>query len=152
MAGPTLLCYDGSAAARQAIRAAADLFGRGPATVLTVWEPFEPSVLRPVSDTVAVMSGLAKDFDEAGVKVASEDADEGVRIAAEAGFDASPLVRRGKPRQVILKVAREADARAIVLGNRGAGAAESVLFGSVSAAVLHHCRDIPLLVVPEPGS
>jgi nucleotide-binding universal stress UspA family protein len=152
MAGQTLLCYDGSASARRAIGVAGDLLGGGPATVLTVWEPFEPSLLRPVSGAVTVASGLAKEFDEVGAKVASEDADEGVRLAAEAGFDASPLVRRGRPREVILEVAHELPARVIVLGSRGLGAAESALFGSVSAAVLHRSRDIPVLVVPDPGS
>jgi nucleotide-binding universal stress UspA family protein len=148
MPSQVLLCYDGSAPSRNAIAVAGRLLGGGPATVLTVWEPFKPSLLQPVSDAVAVVSGLAKEFDEVAVDVASSDADEGVRLAAEAGFDASPLVRRGRPRDAILEVAHELPATAIVLGSRGAGAAESVLFGSVSAGVLHHSREIPVLVVP----
>jgi nucleotide-binding universal stress UspA family protein len=152
MPRPALICFDGSEPARSAIRRAGELLGGGPAVVVTVWEPFEPSVLRPVGDTVAVVTGLAKEFDEVAVKVAAEDADEGVRLAAEAGFDASPLVKRGKPRETILDVARELDARAVVLGSRGLGAAESALFGSVSAGVLHHARDIPVLIVPNAGA
>jgi nucleotide-binding universal stress UspA family protein len=152
MASPVLLCYDGSEPARNAIRAAGELLGGGPATVLSVWEPFRPSLRQPIGDTVAVVSGLAKEFDEVAVKVASEDADEGVRLAAEAGFEASPLVRRGRPRETILEVAHELGAGSIVLGNRGLGAAESVLFGSVSAAVLHHSRAIPVLIVPGPDA
>jgi nucleotide-binding universal stress UspA family protein len=150
VAEPTLLCYDGSAAARQAIRAAAELFHGGPAIVLTVWEPFEPSLLRPVSDTLAAVSGVAKEIDDIAAEVASEAAREGARLAAEAGFDPTLLVWPGRPRQVILKVAHDTGARAIVLGSRGAGAAESVLFGSVASAVLHHCRGVPVLIVCEP--
>jgi nucleotide-binding universal stress UspA family protein len=150
--GPTLLCYDGSTAARQAIRAAADVCACGPAIVLTVWEPFEPSLLWPVSDTISVMSGMAKEIDEIAAKVASENASEGARLAAEVGFDPTLLVWPGRARDVILRVAHDTKARAIVLGSRGAGAAESVLFGSVASSVLHHCRGIPLVIVPERAS
>src|SRR3954462_11721756 len=150
MANPTLLCFDGSSSARNAIHTAGALLDGGPATVLTVWEPFEPSMLRPVSDTVVVVSGLAKEFDEVALKVASEEADDGVRLARDAGFEASPLVKRGRPRDVIVEVARELPARGIVVGSRGAGRAESVLVGSVSAGVLFRGREIPVLVVPDP--
>jgi nucleotide-binding universal stress UspA family protein len=148
---PVLLCYDGSDEARRAIRVAGELLG-GPALVLTVWEPFELSLLSPVGDAIAIGSGLGGEFDELAGEAASKIAAEGAEVAREAGLDASPLARRGHPREVILDTARELHARAIVLGSRGRGGVESALLGSVSTELLHHCRDVPLLVVPAPAS
>lgn len=146
-AGPALLCYDGSNPARHAIEVAGELLGGGPAVVLSVWEPFTPSLLAPVSGTVALATGLAKEFDEISVDLATKCADEGVTAATAAGFDGTPLVVHGKPRDVIVKAAEAHRARAVVMGNRGQGGAESALYGSVSTAVLHRCP-VPVLVVP----
>src|SRR3954469_22301470 len=106
-AGPVLLCDDGSEPARRAIAAAGDLFGGGPALVVSVWEPYKPGVLQAVGGTVAVASGLAKEFDEVALRVARECADAGVEAARAAGFDAQPLVVRGRPREEIVDAARE---------------------------------------------
>jgi nucleotide-binding universal stress UspA family protein len=144
---PVLLCYDGSDPARRAIERAAELLRPSPALVLTVWEPYGPSLLAPVGSTIGVASGLAKEFDEASVKLARKTADEGVSRAAAAGFEEpKPLIVHGKPRDAILEAAQEHDAAVIVLGNRGQGAAEAVIFGSVSTAVLHRSA-VPVLVV-----
>src|SRR3954465_14821337 len=83
---PILLCDDGSEPARRAIAAAGDLFGGGPALVVTVWEPYKPGVLQAVGGTVALASGLAKDFDKAALRMATECATAGVDAAAAAGF------------------------------------------------------------------
>jgi nucleotide-binding universal stress UspA family protein len=151
-AGPVLLCDDGSKPARRAIAAAGELLGGGPALVVTVWEPYKPGLFQAVSGTVALASGLAKEFDEAALQMATECAAEGVKAATEAGFDAQPLVVRGRPREAIVEAAREHRARAVVVGNRGQGSVESVLYGSVSMGVLHE-SPVPVLVVraPEAG-
>lgn len=143
-----LLCYDGSPAAGRAIGVAGELLGGGTAVVVTVWEPFTLSLLTPVSDAVSELSGFAEESDRVAEKLASAHAAEGTRLAAEAGFDATPLVSRGRPRDVLLQVARDHRARVMVLGSRGLGGVESALLGSVSTAVLHQCRGIPLLIVP----
>jgi nucleotide-binding universal stress UspA family protein len=145
--GPALLCYDGSDEARHAIAVAGELLKGGPAVVITVWEPYGPSLLAPVGSAIGVASGLAKQFDEASVELARKTADEGVGHAAAAGFEApEPVVVHGKPRDAILEAAQDRAAREIVLGNRGQGAAEAVIFGSVSTAVLHR-SPVPVLVV-----
>jgi nucleotide-binding universal stress UspA family protein len=143
---PVLLCDDGSDAARRAIAAAGELFGGGPALVISVWEPYKPGLLEAVGGTVALASGLAKEFDEIALRVAGECADAGVEAARAAGFDATPLVVRGRPREVIVDAAREHGARAVVMGNRGQGGVESVLYGSVSMGVLHEAP-APVLIV-----
>ena len=145
-ATPILLCDDGSEPARRAIAAAGDLFGGGPALVVTVWEPYKPGVLQAVGGTVALVSGLAKEFDELALRTARECADAGVEAARAAGFDADPLVLRGRPRDVIVEAAREHGVRAVAMGSRGQGSVESVLYGSVSMAVLHE-SPAPVLVV-----
>jgi nucleotide-binding universal stress UspA family protein len=145
-AGPVLLCDDGSAPARRAIAAAGELLGGGPALVVTVWEPYKPGLLQAVGGTIALASGLAKEFDEASLQAANECAAEGVKAAAAAGFDATPLVVRGRPRDAIVEAAREHGARAVVVGSRGQGGVESVLYGSVSMGVLHE-SPVPVLVV-----
>src|SRR4051794_14116446 len=145
--GPALLCYDGSDDARHAIDVAGGLLRGGPAVVLTVWEPYGPSLLAPVGSTIGVATGLAKEFDEASVKLARQTADEGVSRAAAAGFEEpKPAIVHGKPRDAILEAAQEHDAAVIVLGNRGQGAAEGVVFGNGSAALLHRSA-VPVLVV-----
>lgn len=150
--GPVLLCYDGSPAAGRAIGVAGDLLGGGTAIVATAWEPFERSLLTPISDAVSELSGFAEESDRVAEKLASAHAAQGTRIATEAGFDATPLVIQGRPRDVLLQVGRDHCARVIVLGSRGLGGVEAALLGSVSTAVLHHCRGIPVLVVPEAGA
>ena len=147
--GPVLLCDDGSVPARRAIAAAGELFGGGPALVVTVWEPYKPGLFQAVGGTVALASGLAKDFDEAALEMATAGATAGVEAAAAAGFDAKPLVVRGRPREAIVEAAREHGARAVVVGNRGQGSVESVLYGSVSMGVLHE-SPVPVLVVRGP--
>jgi nucleotide-binding universal stress UspA family protein len=146
---PVLLCDDGSDAARRAIAAAAELFGGGPALVVSVWEPYKPGLFQAVGGTVALASGLAKEFDEVALRLANECADAGVKAASAAGFDATPLVVRGRPREAILEAAREHGARAVVIGNRGQGGVESVLYGSVSMGVLHE-SPAPVLIVRAP--
>src|SRR3954452_2867582 len=112
---PVLLCDDGSEPARRAIAAAGDLLGGGPALVVTVWEPYKPGLFQAVGGTVALASGLAKEFDEVSLRMANECAAEGVKAAEAAGFDAEPLVVRGRPRDAIVDAAREHDARAVVV-------------------------------------
>src|SRR5205823_13072296 len=120
-ADPALLCYDGSEPAKRAIRSAGELLHGGPALVLTVWEPYRPHLLAPVSGTIAVASGLAKEYDDASVEVATKTAEEGVELAAAAGFDAQPLVAHGRPKDAIVEAAEEHQARAVVLGSHGQG-------------------------------
>ncbi len=62
------------------------------------------------------------------------------------GFNVSSVVADGAPAAAIERVAREQDVSLIVIGSRGRSAAEDVLLGSVSDAVI--CRHTkPVLVV-----
>jgi nucleotide-binding universal stress UspA family protein len=62
------------------------------------------------------------------------------------GFSVTSIIAEGNPAEVIDRVAREQDVSLIVIGSHGRSAAEDVLLGSVSDAVI--CRHTkPVLVV-----
>lgn len=62
------------------------------------------------------------------------------------GFNVSSIIADGRPAASIERVAREQDVSLIVIGSRGRSAAEDILLGSVSDAVI--CRHAkPVLVV-----
>jgi nucleotide-binding universal stress UspA family protein len=149
--GPVILCFDGSEDSRRAIERAAALLGGGPALVVHVWEPLSSVVLRnPLIHSPGPLAEQAADLDEAGAEAAERLNAEGVELARAAGFDATPLCVRSDQRvwPVLVRLAEERHARAVVLGSRGLSKVGSMLLGSVSNGVLHHCRR-PSLVVPS---
>jgi nucleotide-binding universal stress UspA family protein len=149
--GPVLLCFDGSEDARRAIERAGAILGGGPALVVHVWEPLSAVVLRnPLIHSPGPLAEQAADLDEAGAATAERLTEEGVRVARAAGFDAAPLCVRSDQRvwPAIVRLAEERQARAVVLGSRGLSKVGSMLLGSVSNGVVHHCRQ-PSLVVPS---
>ena len=79
-------------------------------------------------------------------------ADEGVRIAQEAGLRADPVTveAAGPVWKTILDIADHRNAAMIVMGSRGLTGVRSMLLGSVSSAVVNHA-DRPTLVI-RPGA
>ncbi len=148
-----LIAYDGSPAARMAVRVAAELFPAARAAVLTVHQS-------PLGFARAVQAGggPAPDVLERGVeelarefqRAATETAQEGARLATDAGMRSEPRIEEGRPRpaDAILAVADEEDADVIACGSRGQGAFARSLLGSTSSSVLHHATR-PVLVVPD---
>ena len=147
--GPLLLCYDGSESAARAIRAAGTLCSPRPAVVVNLWESWvtEAPVLAGVARPVNAMT---EELDEIATGLSESTTADGLRLAAEAGFDAQPVSARtaGSLWRSLLDIADEHDAGALVLGTRGMTGLSRVL-GSVSNGVVHHSRR-PVLVVPEP--
>jgi nucleotide-binding universal stress UspA family protein len=151
-AGPLLLCYDGSEDAEHAIQRAGELFAGRRAVVLTVRRPVA------AMDTVAVLGATGGMVNVVEVERPSADndgrvAEEGVRIAQQAGLDAEPVSigSTGHVWETIVGVADRQDATSIVMGSRGLTGLRSILLGSVSNAVVHHA-DRPTLIVPRPVS
>ena len=146
-----LLCFDGSDDAVNAIAVAGELLGSRKATVLTVWEP--AASWAPYDPATALTGGVSRmaakelGLDEMARDVAHSTMDQGAKLAREAGFDVTGEISGGKPWRAICDCAREIDATLIVLGARGLSRVESVLLGSVSAAVLAHAER-PVLVIP----
>jgi nucleotide-binding universal stress UspA family protein len=136
---PILIAYDGSDYAKGAIEQAAEQLGNGRrAIVLTVWQPFGAAFVGVGVAPVGLEEGIEND--------ARRVADEGARLAREAGFDAEPAVERGDPVwQRIVEAADERDAGVVVLGSHGRTGIELVLIGSVAGAVAAH-TERPVLI------
>jgi nucleotide-binding universal stress UspA family protein len=154
---PILIAYDGSEAARGAVREAGALFASCPALVLTVWEPSLAQFML-VPDPTGLSStmmpydpALARDVERASEEHARDIAQDGVRLAQAAGLQAQPLTAEDSlaPADAIVATADEHDARAIVIGSRGLRGLKSKLLGSTSAHVLQHASR-PVVVVRHP--
>ena len=149
--GPILIGYDGSTNSRQAIARAAELFPDRPALVLHVWESLKDvASVPPIPGLSGVLKGGLDEMDAIGEDVSRTTAEEGTRLAVEAGLTAEPLSTQapGRAWRGVLAAAREHDVVAIVIGRRGISGAERALLGSVSNGVLHGA-DRPVVVVPE---
>ena len=149
-AGPLLLCFDGSEDARRAIERAGALLPGRRALVVTVWQPIADldsfAWTGPTASQVDIVE-LNRAAAEGGARVA----DEGVRVAVEAGLRAEPFAAEatGSVWKTIVEIADRHDAAAIVMGSRGLTGVRSMLLGSVSSAVAHHA-DRPTLVIRQP--
>src|SRR5215213_8848734 len=118
--GPLLVGYDGSEHAKDAIRSAAGLLSVKDALVVTVWQP--------TSDLGAFAWYGAgpnlvnfDELDRAGAEAGGRVADEGARIARDAGLRAEPLAIEATPPvwKTIVETADLHDAAVIALGSRG---------------------------------
>jgi nucleotide-binding universal stress UspA family protein len=148
--GPLILCYDGSADARHAISRAGGLFAGRRALVVTVWQPTAaPGALGFAGETAGMVDLFA--LDRAASEAGGRLADEGVRIAQEAGLPAEPVAVQsaGPVWKSIVEIADRADAATIVMGSRGLTGLRAMLLGSVSSAVVHHA-DRPTLIIRQP--
>jgi nucleotide-binding universal stress UspA family protein len=148
--GPLLLCFDGSDDARRAIKRAGALFAGRRALVLTVWQPIadlDGFAWTGATESSVDVVGLNRAAAEDGARVA----DEGARLALEAGLNAEPLAveASGSVWHTIVEMADRHDAAAIVMGSRGLTGLRSMLLGSVSSAVVHHAER-PTLVIRQP--
>jgi nucleotide-binding universal stress UspA family protein len=155
--GRALLCFDGSADAANAIAVAGAVLGSREATVLTVWEPV--AVWQPYDPAAVVSAGVSRlsseelGLDEIASEIAEATMQRGIELARRAGFNAGGELKGGKAWRAICEVAEEIQAAPIVLGARGLSRVQSLLLGSVSAAVAAHTGR-PLLIVPAspPGA
>jgi nucleotide-binding universal stress UspA family protein len=148
--GPLLLCYDGSEDAGNAIRRAGALFAGRRALVVTVWQPTAvPSSLGFAGETAGMINFV--ELDRAAAEAGGRLADEGVRIAQQAGLLAAPVAIEGAGPvwKTIVEIADRDDAATIVMGSRGLTGLRAMLLGSVSSGVVHHA-DRPTLIVRQP--
>jgi nucleotide-binding universal stress UspA family protein len=143
--GSLLLCHDGSDHAVQAIRAAAERFPDACADVLVIDDSSRSLVmLGPGAlDTAAFDDVLRQSNDEA-----RRIAQDGARIAEDAGLRATPIVRDTEhaPWRAIVEQVEDGDYHTVVIGSRGRSAIRTALLGSTSMGVVAHCRR-PVLVV-----
>jgi nucleotide-binding universal stress UspA family protein len=150
---PVLLAYDGSEGAQAAIPHAADLFLNRPLLVLSVAR----SAAAVGSASIAgIPAGVAAEalarLDEEAQRQAEALADEGAKAAEAAGLNATGMgtISDGSIWGVIVRVAEEKNVAAVMMGSRGRSELQSILLGSVSTGVIHHCAR-PVVVVRGPS-
>lgn len=154
---PILIAYDGSEAARAAIREAGKLFAPAQALVLTVWEPALAQLMLAPDATglggtmMPYDPDVARDVERASEEHAQQIADDGARLARAAGLSAEAILAEDTvaPADAIVAAAETRGARAIVIGSRGLRGLKSKLLGSTSAHVLHHALR-PVVVIRHP--
>jgi nucleotide-binding universal stress UspA family protein len=156
--GPIVIGYDGSAAAEHAVREAGELLRGRPALVVVVWKQglgFE--LLELPTATIGLPPAqidirTAFEIDEAMQERAQRLAQNGAGLAREAGLEAEGLAVADDVdvpvSETIVKVARERDAQAIVVGAHGHGAAAEVILGSTTRDIVRH-GPCPVVVVRE---
>jgi nucleotide-binding universal stress UspA family protein len=142
MAGDIVLGYDGSDGAQAALPHAVALarafrvplavvfaYGQNPVGGVT------GDVKRAVEETGAGLLGAAR--------AAAE--------AIDAEVEVQPELVDGRPVDALLEVARQRDARMVVVGGNGHGSLVGSLLGSSTYKVLHQST-VPVLVVQPPGT
>ena len=77
--------------------------------------------------------------------------DRANELVVQEGVDAEEEILEGSAADRVVELARDRNARLIVVGSRGLGAVAGALLGSVSSAIIHR-TDRPVLVVPKPSA
>lgn len=144
---PILFATDGSPSAAEAQREAFDLAQAldAPLLVVAVAHAVLPAVGYVGYGYSNVLADLTKAERDRVEKLVA-------RIAAAAyaaGLSCSTVAADGVPAEEICRVAAESNARLIVVGSHGWGAARRLLSGSVSTALVHSAP-CPVLVVRSP--
>jgi nucleotide-binding universal stress UspA family protein len=146
--------YDGSTAADRALAEAAGLLAPRPALVVVVWEggrAFEAAEWSAITLDVPVPTvdlRTAIELDQEASAAAERTAQAGAARARSMGLKAESLVVADDvtPAETLVRVAREQDASAVVIGAHGHRVLSEVLLGSTSRDVIRHAP-CPVLVV-----
>jgi nucleotide-binding universal stress UspA family protein len=148
-AGPLLIGYDDSDAAMEAIDFAGSLLPGAEALVVTAWRPISEVILGVALGPAPLIADPAE-ADERQRRAAEGMARNGAQRASQAGLKAEPLAVEAKDAiwEAIERVARERDARLVVLGNPHHSSIDALRPDRVPAGLLHHGTK-PVLVVPS---
>jgi nucleotide-binding universal stress UspA family protein len=140
----TIIATDGSELAKRALEEGlriAQAIG-DEVVLVTAWQ-------LPVGDFGVPYASIATtDLIDTERRSAERTLEQAAETAREAGVEVRTELREGSAPHEICELAKELDARMIVLGSHGWGAIRSALYGSVAAGVLRHAP-CPVLVVPE---
>lgn len=135
-----LLATEGSACSSEAIRQFTELFEGHPCELYVLSVIPMPGFHFALPHEIEACN---RDADRA-----LEALDLAIHDLARADFSAQPMVRVGDPASIIVQVAREVEARLIVLGTHGRQGLERVVDGSVAEEVLRHA---PCAVLVQPS-
>lgn len=153
-AGPVVIAYDGSPAAKHAVDVAGHLLGGRETIVVHVWESqyrrsraVQALSRTPGGEVAEIVSAL----DQALSDEATATCAEGVERARAAGLDARAelIEAHSGVWRTVTSFVHSIGAGLVVTGARGAGGARSALLGSVSSGLVYN-TDTPVLVVHAP--
>jgi nucleotide-binding universal stress UspA family protein len=144
---PILVCYDGSAAAAQAVDHAAALFPGRPAIVLHVWPGVAAARVRTTS-VDRVREERIEEVRVAARREAAAVAEEGTNLARRAGLEAKPLAveMRNRAADAILRVATSESAAAVVVARPSRTRSGPLLSGRDVRSIVDRCP-APVVVV-----
>jgi nucleotide-binding universal stress UspA family protein len=162
--GPVLIAHDGSEAADHAAREAGRLVGGRHALVVVVWKAglgFE--LLELPTSTIGLPPAeidirTALEIDATMSERAQRMARMGAGVARDAGFQPAEGLAVAEDLEIpvwetIVRVARERDAQAVVVGAHGHGGLGEVLLGSTSRNVIRHAPcPVVIAQAPRPGA
>jgi nucleotide-binding universal stress UspA family protein len=136
MAGPILVCVDGSELAEQAVAAALPVLRPADVVVATVIEPADPMLVTGTGMAGGMMSPEALDVLEQEREREGQETVE--RAAAQIGGAVETRVVRGDPGTGVCELAADLGASVVVVGSRGRGGFKRALLGSVSDYVVRN--------------
>jgi nucleotide-binding universal stress UspA family protein len=147
MADTIVVGHDGSEASDVAVAAALDIAKDRPGTeVVIACGMHQP--LAVVGHPTTDMAYAADQYLKEMAPVIEEVLEKAAGTVRAAGVKCATACMRGHPVDIVLNVAREVDARLIVVGASGAGLMSGLL-GSTTARLLREAT-LPVLVVPKP--
>jgi nucleotide-binding universal stress UspA family protein len=146
--GPVIVGYDGSPASECALAEAAPILVPRRALVVVVWKPGAGFHLLPTPDLfpAPIAVDTALEDDEKLHESARRLAEHGATLARSAGLEAEALAvaEDASPAATLVRLARERDAAAVVVGTRGHRGLTHALLGSTAEEVI---RQAPCAVV-----
>jgi nucleotide-binding universal stress UspA family protein len=141
-----LLATDGSAEARQATQAAAELSRDTGSEVHVAYVLPSPTQLRGHHlYSQEVMHSITERAEEEGRSFLEDQANQ---VRSSGGKVAETHLRAGEPDKEIVKLSEDLGVGTIVIGSRGLGALKRALMGGVSESVIRHAH-CPVFVVRE---
>lgn len=155
--GPVIIGFDGAPASERALREAAALFAPRRAMVVVVWEAgraFEAATL-PVKalelPSARVDVRAAFEAEKTAYETAQRVADQGAALARQAGLEADGLAVADEVTvaETLVRVARELDGQAVVIGGRGHPKLGRLVLGSTLSGLLRQAP-CPVLVCGAP--
>lgn len=141
-----LVAVDGSPNSQRALKAALELRGDSGELIIVLAYHLAPEYVSLASQ-MADGPSFARRLQEQVKSQAAEMLDQVIAESQAMPAEVKNKLLEGRPGPVIVQAASDEKASLIVLGSRGRGGVQSMLFGSVSHHVLHNAP-CPVLVVP----